>query len=129
MSKFAQKEDAVAWKPSFHEANDLSDKLKLFSKKEMNGKMQYPLELFLFKEGVISFDQFGRVQVVNPFQYHRYTQINSLREWLAEKDMQNLFQSFPEEKELFDLKIAEWIKKCRQVIRGFGVDREETAAV
>lgn len=118
MPKFSEQVQDPEWKPSLREAKDLSEKLKLFSKKEVNGRMQYPFELFLQKENIISFGKFGEIQVRNVFQYHRMSEIESLKKWHDEKEMENLFQAFPEEKEAFELKKQEWMMDIRAMFDG-----------
>lgn len=106
------------WKPSLKEAKDLSEKLKLFSKKEVNGKMQYPFELYLEKENIISFGSRGEKQVRNPLAYHRLTETEALMKWHEEKEMENLFKAFPEEKELYEVKRKEWMMDIREMFDG-----------
>lgn len=119
MSKFAQKEETVEWKPSRKDAMDLSEKLALYTKKEINGKMQFPFELYLEKDGVLSFDQWGRIQVINPYQFKRMNEINNLRTWIEEKDQENLFISFPEERVAWENKEAIWRQDIRKVLNLF----------
>lgn len=98
MAKFAQKiesKETEHWKPSAKEAKDLSEKLSKFTKKDNH----YPYELFLESEGIISFDSFGRWQVINPLQYKKYNEINSLREYINDKEQDRYFDAFPEERE------------------------------
>lgn len=111
-------EESECWKPSLKEVKDLGEKLKLYSKKEVNGRMQYPFELMLAKENIISFGAFGERQVKNPLAFHRATETHSLMEWLDQKEMKNLFQAFPEEKEIFELKKKEWMMDIRAMFDG-----------
>lgn len=103
------------YKASAREAADLSEKLKGFTRHEVNGRMQYPYELYLESENIISFDKFGMIQVVNPFLYHRMNKVENLRQYIAEQDMENMFQAFPEEREAYKEKIRTFISSFRHL--------------
>jgi hypothetical protein len=93
------------YKPSQREALDLSEKLKAFTPKVVNGRKQYPFELFLESQQIIRFDKFGMIQVVNPQAYKKYIDINSLRQWIDEQEMERMFQAFPEERVAYEKKV------------------------
>ncbi len=107
MSKFANKEvvERTVYKPSKREVDALVEGMSKFERKEVNGKKQYPFELFLESQNVISFDDFGQIQVINPQAYKKYIDINSLRQWIDEQEMEKMFQAFPEEREVYAQKI------------------------
>lgn len=119
MKKLNEREEDTDWKPSAREAHELSEKLNFFTKKEINGKMQYPFELYLYKEEVVSFDQYGRMQVRNPFLYKKLNAINDLRMWIADKEMETLFQAFLEERVIHEAKIEERKLEIRELLGKF----------
>lgn len=118
MSQFAKKEvvERTAYKPSAREAKDLSEKLAKFARKEVNGRMQYPFELYLENQHIISFDQYGMIQVVNPLAYKKYIDINSLRQWIDEQEMEKMFEAFPEEREVYAQKIKALFADIKSVL-------------
>ena len=117
MSKYAKPEEQqVAWKPTLKDARDLSEKFAMFKGQKVNGRYQTAFELFLEKEGVISFDQWGGKGIKNPLQYFRLNEINDLRKWLDEQEMEKLFVSFPEEKEAYEEKRRGWMADIRTLI-------------
>jgi hypothetical protein len=91
-------EDPFAWKPSAKDAQELTDNLKGFEKKVVNGRMQYPFELYLESKDIISFGDFGEMQVRNPQMYSRMQEIEGLRGWIADQELQKIFDQFPEER-------------------------------
>lgn len=117
MSKYAKPEEQqVAWKPTLKDARDLSEKLTMFTGQKVNGRYQTAFELFMEKEAVISFDQWGGKGIKNPLQYYRLNEINDLRKWLDEQEMEKLFVSFPEEKEKYEEKRRGWMAEIRTLI-------------
>ena len=120
MKKLTERnEEQQGWKPSARDAQDLAEKLKSYSKRKVNGRMQYPFDLYCEDKGYISFNQFGDIQVINPLQYHRASETNSLREWIDAKEMERLFIQFPEEKAAYEEKVMGWKMDCRSVIEKF----------
>lgn len=123
MSKFARanknEEPETQWKPSAREANDLSEKLKAFTKREVNGRMQYPFELYCESENLISFGAFGEIQVIYPLGYYKADKINELRKWIDQQEMEKMFLAFPEEREAVEVKRKEWMMSCLEVIERF----------
>lgn len=121
MSKFAQKTETPSsdWKPSRKEAMDLSEKLKAFTPTMVAGHRHWPLELHMEKEGMISFDDFGRIRVKNPFLYRRTLEINGLREWIEEQELESVLQQFPEERAIHQKKIQAMIQEIKHMLRGF----------
>lgn len=115
MSKFKEKvlDESFAWKPSAHDAQRLSDKLNAFEKKVVNGKKQYPFELYLEDEGIISFGEFGQIQVRNTIMYDRMNRTEDLRRWIGEQEQENMFNAFPEEREAHQIRIKEIINAMK----------------
>lgn len=104
------------YKPSAREAKDLLEKLSKFTKKLVNGRMQYPFELFLESQNIISFDKFGMIQVINPQAYKKYIDINGLRQYIEEQNMEQMFQAFPEEREVYAQKIKALFADIKSVL-------------
>lgn len=116
MPKFSEKLEArEKYKPSQREAHDLSEKLKGFTKKLVNGRNQYPFELFLESQNIISFDKFGMIQVKNPQAYKKYIDINGLRQWIEEQEMEKLFVAYPEERVAYDEKIKAMFRDIKSL--------------
>lgn len=105
-----EQQASAAWKPSPKDVDDLAAKLKEFEKKEVNGRMQYPFELYLESRNIISFDEFGRWQVVNTHIYPRENETYAFLQWREDKDRESMFNAFPEEREVYQKKIAEIAK-------------------
>lgn len=107
MSQFAKKEvvERTVFKPSAREAQELRENMKAFSSTTVNGRKQYPFELFLESQNIISFDKFGMIQVVNQQAYKKYIEINSLRQWIDEQEMEKMFQMYPEAREEYSQRI------------------------
>lgn len=119
MSRFKDEDTKEsAWKPTLKDASDLSAKLEKFEKRKVNGKMQYPYELFLESEKVVSFGEFGEMRVMQPILYKRYGDINALRIWKEDKDQESMFQAFPEEREKHQSRIAVWMREIREMLKG-----------
>lgn len=107
------------YRASQNQANDLSEKLKLFTRHKVNGRMQYPYELYLESENIISFDKFGMIQVVNPILYFQMNKVESLRQYINEQEMEKMFQAFPEEREAYQEKIRAFISSFRRLTKSF----------
>lgn len=102
-----------AWKPSMKEADELEKAMASFAAKEVNGKKQYPYELYLESKGYISFDQFGRWQVINPIMFARMNDTQAFLEWRQGKDQEKMFQAFPEEKIAHRERVDKLIKSLK----------------
>lgn len=103
------------WKPTAKDAQELSESLKNFAAKEINGKKQYPFEQYMESKDVVSFGSFGQIQVKNPLMYDRMNQIESLRSWIADKDMEAIFQAFPEERAIHQAKIKKLMSSVSRI--------------
>lgn len=106
-------EVSESWKPSAKDAKELEENMKSFATKIVNGRKQYPFELYLESKDIISFDQFGRWQVKNPVMYDRVNRTESLREWIANQEQEKLFNAFPEEREAHRARLDEITKNIR----------------
>lgn len=113
MSVRKVQQETEGWKPTAREAAELEEKLKPFSAKIVNGRKQYPFELYLESKDIISFGAFGQIQVKNPLMYYRMNKTDSLREWIADQEMEKMFNAFPEERETHKVKMSEIIKKFK----------------
>ncbi len=80
--------------------------------------MQYPFELYCEKEGLLSFDRHGDIMVKNAFGYARAIETNSLKEWLDQKDMEQLFATFPGERAAYELRLEPIKKQIRALFSG-----------
>lgn len=119
MTKYSKTESVQReiYKPSAREAKDLSEKLAKFVRKEVNGRMQYPFELFLESQNIISFDKFGMIQVINTQAYKKYIDVNGLRQYIEEQDMEQMFQAFPEEREAYAQKIRRMFADIKSLFK------------
>lgn len=118
MPKFSEKQtEREVYKPSAREAKDLSEKLAKFARKEVNGRMRYPFELYLESQHIISFDKFGMIQVINPQAYKKYIDVNGLRQWVDEQEMEKLFVAFPEEREIYAHKIRSMFADIKSLFK------------
>lgn len=117
MKKIQEPISREVYKPSAREAKDLSEKLSKFTKKLVNGRMQYPFELFLESENIISFDKFGMIQVVNPQAYKKYIDVNGLRQWIDEQEIEKMFQAFPEEREVYQEKVRAMFSDIKSLFK------------
>lgn len=124
MPKFQEKEETEAWRPSKREALDLAENLKGFEMRVVNGRKQYPFELYLEKIGVISFGKFGEIMVASPQRYWQLNEINSFREWLAEKDQETFFEAYAEERVAFQERVAVMWKELKDSMRHM-VDKQK----
>lgn len=118
MPKFSEKQtEREIYKPSAREAKDLSEKLAKFQPLKINGKKQYPFEQFLYSQGIISFGAFGEIQVINPQAYKKYIDINGLRQYIEEQEMEQMFQAFPEEREVYARKIRSMFADIKSLFK------------
>ncbi len=117
MSKFAQREETVKWTPSAHDAKTLAEKLSTYKTREQYGRKQYPFEQYLEDRRVIRYGENGETIVVDPFSFHRQTEINSLREWIAEQDQESFFQANPEERVAFQERVQALRATVRSVFQ------------
>lgn len=121
MLKKKSEEETEGWRPSASEANNLREDLKRFSAKEVNGRKQYPFELYLESRGIISFGPEGGIQVISPREFYRFNEIDSLREWQDKKDREKLFAAFPEEREKHYAWLSEMWAGIREHMRSIAV--------
>ncbi len=119
MTKYSKTEPVQReqYKPSKREVDALVEGMSKFERKEVNGKKQYPFELFLESQNIISFDDFGQIQVINPQAYKKYIDINGLRQWIDEQEMEKMFIAFPEERELYALKIRAMFADIKSIFK------------
>jgi hypothetical protein len=113
-------EVSEGWKPSAKDAQELEEKMKKFAAKVVNGRKQYPFELYLESKDVISFNEFGQIQVKNPIMYDRLNRTESLREWIAGQELEKIFAAFPEEKEAHDKKMRSLVSSFKAVDKSVG---------
>lgn len=99
------KEEQQEWKPSLTDSNLLEEEMKEFHVKEVNGKKQYPFELWARSKGYISFTDHGQISVVSAFEWKRALKTYDLLKWKRNKDMDALFQAYPEEREAYESKL------------------------
>ncbi len=118
MPKFSEKVvEREQYKPSKREVDALVEGMAKFERKEVNGRKQYPFELFLESQNIISFDDFGQIQVINPQAYKKYIEINGLRQYIDEQEMEKMFEAFPEEREIYNLKIRQMFSEVKSLFK------------
>lgn len=116
MKKYNENKEENTWTPTLREAKDLEEALKLFSAKRIGPRLIPKFLLWCETKNYISFDEFGNVSVKNPLAYHRAIETDSLREWHNAKELEHIFESFPEERVAFQQKIADLLKEWRTMI-------------
>lgn len=111
-------EDELAdeFKPNLRDALTLRDSLAKYSPRKVNGRTQYPFHQYCLEKNVIRLDDFGGAIITNVSEFHRLNELNNLREWKADKDLEAVFQQFPEEKEIHQTKIALIIKEIKEML-------------
>lgn len=131
-SVFVKKNEPVeyAWKPGSRDVYDLRKELEKFPKESRevvnyrNGdpfsitKNFYPFELYMEKNGIISFDEMGQIQVISVENYRRASETYALHHWMEEKDQEKLFAQFPDEKTAHKEKVAKLFTELRSVMVG-----------
>lgn len=113
MRKETQQEPA--WKPSMEDVRKLEEGMSSFAAKEVNGKKQYPFELYLADRGVIRFGDYGEKIVLSTEAYWKMGEIYDLMMWKKEKDLEAIFQQFPEERKAHQEKIRAIFADMRRV--------------
>lgn len=110
--------DEFAWKPTKNDVLALRAELKQYEPKIINGRKQYAIEQHMQKAGAISFGEFGERMILSPELYKKIDDTYGLHQWMQEKDMEQLFQAYPEEEVAHKQKIAELFKDFRKVDKG-----------
>lgn len=110
-----QQKDEFAWKPSKVDVMKLREEMSKYEPQMINGRKQYPIELVLRDRGGISFGDYGERQIVSPQIYKQTEDIYGLHQWMQEKDQDQLFQAYPEERVAWDQKIREMFASMRKV--------------
>lgn len=121
MSRFKEREERQdtpeGWKPSRADVNKLRAGMQNFSSKIVNGKKQYPFELYMEAEGIISFGPKGEMRVKYPLGFKRAQEIYSLHQFIEWEELQDVFAQFPEEKEAYEAKVEKWRSEVRQMLK------------
>lgn len=122
--QYTQDPLAEEFKPSLNDAAQLTEDLKGFQRKQVNGRWQYPFELYLNSIDVIRFGKFGEIIIKKPMEFHRLGKVNSLRKWKEEKDLEAIFQQFPEEKVVYDTRIKKITDDISAFMRKIKIEHE-----
>lgn len=107
--------EANDWKPTRTDVLKLRDDMSKFQVKVINGKKQYPFEQHLVSKGICSFGDFGELQLISPENYRKATDTYGLHQWIEDKDQEQLFQAYPEERVAWNQKITEMFASMRKV--------------
>ena len=100
-----QSEPVEQYKPSMTEAQEMERGMKEFPVQVINGKKQYPFEQYCVDKGYISFLPNGQIQVRSAFNWARATKVYDLVQWKRAKDLEDIFEQFPEEKVAYENKL------------------------
>lgn len=101
------------WKPSKVDVMKLREGMANFEAKVVNGRRQYPFELYLQSKGILSFGEYGEWQVCSPLEYTRASETYGLHKWMNEKDQAQFFQAYPEEKSIWQDKMRSMFESIK----------------
>lgn len=107
--------DEFSWKPTKQDVLALRAELAQYDPKVINGHKQYPFEQHLVRKGICSFTNDGQLAVISPELYKREDDIYGLSQWMQEKDQEQLFQAYPEERVAWEEKIRAMFSSIKQV--------------
>lgn len=109
-------EDEFVWKPTHADTQKLAEGMSKFQRKQINGRWVYPFEQYVASKGIIGFDDHGSIIVKNVQEWIRLNEIDSLLKWEQERDLEHLFQTFPEEKVAHEQRIEAIKAECRAIL-------------
>lgn len=104
-----------SWKPTKQDVLALRAELSQYDPKVINGRKQYPFEQHLVRKGICSFTDRGQLAVISPELYKRENDIYGLSQWMQEKDQEQLFQAYPEERVAWEQKIRAMFSSIKSV--------------
>lgn len=105
------------WKPTRQDVLALRAELAKYQPKVINEKKQYAREQDLVAKGICSFGDHGELQIVSPQMYQQAEETYGLHQWMQEKDQEQLFQAYPEEKVAWEQKIAGMFASTRALTK------------
>lgn len=117
--RFKDEEQPLAdeFKPNIRDAVALGRDLAKYSPSIIGTRRVYPFEQYLSEKGIIKIGTCVRI-ILQPMEYHRLLQLNDLWEWKRDKDLEAVFQQFPEEKEIHQSKIAVIVQEIKDLLTG-----------
>lgn len=111
-------EEKNEWSPTSIDTRALAEGMKGLKVKQIGGRNWYPFEQYCLSKGIISVGEgmySGQLQVVSPFEWGRIIKTHELLKWQNEKDMEKIFQAFPEEKEAYEAKLEVLKNEIREI--------------
>lgn len=127
MSRFKEREEREdgEWKPERADVDKLRVGMGNFSTKMVNGRKQYPFELYLEADGIVSFGAHGQMQVKYPLGFKRANETYSLLQYIDSEDMKRMFAQFPEEEAIYEAKVEKWREDIRQMLKSVDKSKSE----
>ena len=98
-------EPTEQWKPTFSDTKVMREGMSKFQVEVINGKKQYPFEQYCRSEGIIGFTDNGQIMVKSAFNWGRAIKTHALLQWESEKDMERMFEAYPEERGAYEAKL------------------------
>lgn len=121
--KPAIQEKSHGWKPGRGEVDKLRAGMKGLETRIVNGRRQYPFNLYLEREKIVSFGAHGEMQVIQPLAYKRAFDTYDLHQFIEWEELQGVFEQFPEEKQAYDRNITKIFQEVRQILARVAVDK------
>lgn len=116
-----QPEEKTEWKPSKFDAENIKRGMEGFATETIGKHKIYPFHLYLESKGIVSITRegmyAGTISVRSPLEYRRAQDAYGLLDWIKEKDLEQVFAAMPEEKAIYDSKIAAMIKEIGEFMR------------
>ncbi len=125
MAVRSKPEQKAEWKPSMADVQKLSDGMKQFStieidchtEKKSYKKKLYPFEQYAMSQNVIKIKSDGQISVVSPFNWKNLCETYDLLKWKTEKDQDAFLQAYPEEREVYEQKVASLIEDISSMFK------------
>lgn len=114
MSVFKDKNKEVRQEFSKDDYDSLREGMKSYSLKRINGRLHGAFEQFCADKNIISFSEFGDVQIINPPEYTRLNHMRSKIEAYDDAKLKEAIDSSPEEREAWIAKIEATGKAIRE---------------
>lgn len=114
MTKYQETEQKTTF--TFTDYETVRDGMKSFKLKRINGKLQGAWEQYLASKNIISFDENGRWQIINPGEFTRQSEMKSKMDWKDYDEMKQMFKQFPEEHDAWVARVSKFGESCRAIV-------------
>ena len=128
MAKFSKQNEEVNRQWAEIEPKELDQLRADMAKKtqiRMNGRLQPRFFQVMYDRGVLRMDDFGEPIVCNPFEYTKWNRANAMIESADFKESESLFKAYPEEREAWAKKVAEWTRGIKEIAGNMKLTNQE----